>query len=104
MNVTLICSNTGCRLTFVGDMTLEHSAQMEDAIIAAMRSYKHLDVDLSGVSGIDACGIHMLGLLRSLGGKAMNIVATSPVVDEAMRRFPVPQEYQPSSCHERSFD
>lgn len=91
MNITLVCSTKGCRLTFDGDMTLEHSAEMEDGIIDAMRAYKQLDVDLSGVTNIDYCGIHMLGLLQSMGGQAVNIVATSPVVEEALQRFLAPR-------------
>ena len=91
MNITLVGSNKRCRLTFAGDMTLEHSAELEDRIIDAMRRYEHLEVDLSGVNGIDYCGIHMLGLLHSVGGKAVDIVATSPVVEQALRRLLVSQ-------------
>lgn len=91
MNVTLVGRNKSCRLTFEGSMTLEHSEKLEDWIIGAMRRYEHLEVDLSGVCGIDYCGIHMLGLLQSVGGKSVDIVATSPVVEQALRRLLVSQ-------------
>jgi len=75
------------RLTFEGKMTFEFSAELEDRIIGAMRRYQHLEVDLSGVHEIDLCGIHLLGLLQSFGGKEVVIVAISPVVEQASRRL-----------------
>lgn len=76
-----------CRLTFEGKMTFEVSRELEDRILSAMRSYRHLEVDLSGVREIDLCGIHLLGLLQSVGGKEVRIVATSPVVEQASTRL-----------------
>lgn len=78
---------TGCRLVFEGKMTFEFSSELEDRIIAAMRRYQCLEVDLSGVHEIDLCGIHLLGLLQSFGGKKVTIVATSPVVERASSRL-----------------
>ena len=44
-------------------------------------------MDLSAVDEIDLCGIHLLGLLQSFGGKEVVIVATSPVVEQASARL-----------------
>lgn len=78
---------TGCRLVFEGKMTFEFSRELEDRMIAAMRRHQCLEVDLSGVREIDLCGIHLLGVLQSFGGKKVTIVATSPVVERASSRL-----------------
>ena len=75
------------RLVLAGKMTFEFSAALEDKIIDAMRRYQHLEVDLSGVDEIDLCGIHLLGMLQGFGGKEVEIVATSPIVEQASKRL-----------------
>jgi anti-anti-sigma regulatory factor len=76
------------RLTFDGSMTLSHANEIEDKILAAMRQHPCLEVDLSGVREIDLCGIHLLRLLQTLGGRAVNFVATSPIVEHAIKGLP----------------
>lgn len=73
------------RLIFDGSMTIDFSNELEDKIIDAMRHHKRLEVDLSGVREIDLCGIHLIRLLQTVGGKAVNFVATSPIVEHAFR-------------------
>lgn len=73
------------RLIFDGSMTVDFANELEDKIIDAMRHHKRLDVDLSGVREIDLCGIHLIRLLQTVGGKAVNFVATSPIVEHAFR-------------------
>ncbi|MGP1609068.1 MAG: hypothetical protein ACTS5G_00075 [Burkholderiales bacterium] len=75
-----------CRLVFDGAMTRPHSREMEDRIIDSMRRYPRLDVDLSGVTELDLCGVHLLGVLRSFGEKMIRIVGASPLVEEALAR------------------
>jgi len=87
MSDSAIIDEAACRLTLKGKLTFEHSAELEDRIINAMRRYPHLEVDLSGVDEIDLCGIHLLGMLQSFGGKEVVIVATSPVVEQASKRL-----------------
>lgn len=87
MKITLAKGDSVCRLTFAGKMTLAHSEQLEDALIDAMRRYTKLEVDLSGVREIDHCGLHLLGLLHSIAGKEVAIVANSPIVEQASRRL-----------------
>lgn len=76
--------NKGFRLIFDGSMTTAFANQLEDRILDAMRSYRHLEVDLSGVREIDLCGIHLIRLLQTVGGKAVDFVATSPIVERAL--------------------
>lgn len=70
-------------LKFEGKMTHEFYRELEDKVIAAMRRHKRLAIDLSEVSEIDLCGLHLVGLLQSVGV----IVAVSPVVENASRRL-----------------
>lgn len=87
MNITLNGDKENCCLIFEGAMTCEFSCEMEDRLIDCMRRYRHLDVDLSAVSEVDLCGLHLLGVLRSFGDSAIRIVAASPVVDAALARI-----------------
>lgn len=87
MTVCLIPGNKGCQLVFSGSLTYEFSRDMEDQIIGALRGYEHIDVDLSDVQEIDLCGIHLLGVLQTLGGEHVDIVADSPVVQNASQRL-----------------
>lgn len=88
MDITLIGSDRGCRMVIAGKVTKEFSAQLEAGIINAMRRYPRLAVDLSGVREIDYCGIRLLKLMQVLGGKEVDIVATSPAVERASHPVP----------------
>lgn len=83
MNLTLVGGERSCHMVIAGKVTEEFSAQLEAGLIGAMRRYPHLTVDLSGVAEIDRFGLRLLALMRSLGGKEVAIVATSPAVDRA---------------------
>lgn len=88
MNVTHESGNqNSCRLVLGSSMTMPHVRELEDQIIQAMRSHGKLEVDLSGVNEIDICGVHLLGMLQTLGGSDTHIVATSPVVDQQYSRL-----------------
>jgi ABC-type transporter Mla MlaB component len=86
MNVTLFCNDKGCRLVFAGSMTFEFARYIEDRILDALRRYRHFEVDLSAVSEIDVCGVHLLGVLRTIGGDGVEIVASSPAVRRGTER------------------
>lgn len=88
MNITLSSSVDGCCLVFEGPMTQRFSSQIEDSIIDSMRRFPRLNVDLSGVSEIDLCGVHLLGVLRSFGEDTVRIVGASPVVEAALSKLP----------------
>lgn len=75
------------RLTFKGKMTFDVAADLEDRIVDAMRRHERIEVDLSGVTEIDLCGIHLLGLLHSVGGNEVLIVDSSPIVEQATKRL-----------------
>jgi anti-anti-sigma regulatory factor len=77
--------NDGFRLTFAGSMTIGFANELEDRILDAMRQHQHLEVDLSGVREIDLCGIHLIRLLQTVGGKAVHFIATSPIVEHALK-------------------
>ncbi|MFZ2852803.1 MAG: STAS domain-containing protein [Rhodocyclaceae bacterium] len=73
----------GFQLKLDGKMTYEFYRELEDKVIDAMRRHKNLEVDLSGVEEVDLCGLHLIGLLQSVG----HIVATSPAVDQASKHL-----------------
>lgn len=71
------------RLKFAGKMTHEYYRGQEDSIIDAMRRNKKMEIDLSEVEEVDLCGLHLIGLLHSVGV----IVAASPAVAQASTRL-----------------
>lgn len=87
MGVTLIEEGSGCQLLFAGALTFEYAMEIEDRIIDALRRFSSFEVDLSAVTEIDLCGIHLLGVLHHLGGDRVKVLASSPVVDQASRRL-----------------
>jgi len=87
MSITLVENGDACRMIFDGSITYEYWAEQEDIIIGAMRRYTSFEVDLSGIQEIDLCGIHLLGVLHSVGGKNVAIVASSSIVDQASKRL-----------------
>jgi len=87
MNITLKGEKDDCCLTLEGEMTYRFSRDIENRIIDSMRNHEHLKVDLSGVSAIDRCGVHLLGVLHSFGDEAVKIIAASPVVKEALSEW-----------------
>lgn len=70
-------------LTLEGPMTFEHRQELEEIIIGAMRRHTKLAADLSSVREIDLYGVHLVGLLQSVGA----VVAVSPVVEEVTKRL-----------------
>lgn len=87
MNIRLDCHDQGCRLVFTGSMTYRFSHYMEDQILDAMHRFPKVEVDLSAVSEIDHCGVHLLGVIRNFGGKGADIVARSPAVEHGTKRI-----------------
>lgn len=81
MDMTLIDGEGNGRMVISGQVTKEHAAMLEAGIIYAMRRYSRLQVDLSGVAEIDRNGLQLLRLMQSLGGEAVDIVATSSVIE-----------------------
>ena len=71
------------RLKLPGPLTFEQRQSLESTVVDAMRRYQALEADLSEVSEIDLYGVHLLGLLQSVG----TVVAISPAVEEASRRL-----------------
>lgn len=88
MSVMVVEGNGGVsRLVFDGKITFDRTRELEERIIDTMRIHPRLEVDLSGVSEIDICGIHLIGVMQKIGGKNIEIVATSPAVDRGYRNL-----------------
>lgn len=87
MDANMIMPDNTFRLKFDGPMTFDYRNELEATLIDAMRRHKSLAVDLSDVREIDLYGVHLLGLLQSVGA----VVALSPVVQLAAQRLLTPQ-------------
>jgi ABC-type transporter Mla MlaB component len=87
LNISLIDKAQTCRLVFEGSLTLEYARELEDRIIDALRRYTRFEVDLSGVSEIDICGIHLLGVLDAVAGSQVEVLERSPAVQRAYERL-----------------
>lgn len=83
MECALVADEAIFRLKFDGKMTYEYYRELEAKVLDAMQAKKRLEIDLSEVTEIDLCGLHLVGLLQSAGA----IVATSPVVADTSRRL-----------------
>jgi anti-anti-sigma regulatory factor len=86
MNTSLSKGKAQFLLTFKSKMTFEFAGEIEDMILDALRRYTYIQVDLSNVTEIDICGIHLLGLLESFANKGVEIIATSPAIEKAYER------------------
>lgn len=87
MSIELIKTDGGCRLLFSGCLTYEFSGELEDQIIDVLRNYRVIEIDLSGVTEVDLCGLHLLGILESIGRSGVRILADSAVVERARQRL-----------------
>lgn len=86
MELMLIHSTDGCRLVIGGSVTRDNMTRLEAGIIDTMRRYARVEVDLAGVHEIDGYGIRLIGLMQSLGGEDVRIVAASPAFQAATGR------------------
>lgn len=87
MSVHLIEQEDTCRLVFEGALTYEHARDLEDRIIHALRRHARFEVDLSGVSEIDLCGIHLLRILETVAGDNLEIVSEAPLIERTRERL-----------------
>lgn len=102
MNVTLIGEGQTCRFILEGRLTIEFARELKARIVEVTRRYSEFEIDLSGVSEIDLCGVHVLGMLCSAEGKPATVVAPSPLVDQAtMDLLAAGRCAQPANCPRR---
>lgn len=87
MGINLIEKDGACRLVFEGRLTFDRARELENDIIDVLRRYTAFEIDLSQVSEIDLCGLHLLRVLDTVGGNNVQTVATSPVVEQARKRL-----------------
>lgn len=95
MKITLNGTGNDHCLVFEGSMTCKFAREIENSIIDMMRRHPRINIDLSRVHEIDRCGIHLLSVLKSFGGDAVKIIATSPEVEVTLHQL------SPIHCHTR---
>lgn len=94
MDFNMTDTEAGRCVNFQGSMTCKNSRAIEHHILDCVRRNRYLKVDLSGVTEIDRCGIHLLAMIKSFGTEFVEIVATSPVVDVALVHIPATRRKQ----------
>lgn len=81
-------SSTGChRLLIAGPMTLSTARDWRQCLLAANGAAGDVELDLSGVSDIDAAGIQSLVSLRQQArnsARSLHLLAASACVREAL--------------------
>lgn len=87
MSIDVIDQDGSCRLVFAGQVTFAFARELEDRIIDALRRYTRFEVDLSAISEIDLCGLHLLRVLDTVGGDNVKTVADSSLVEQARRQL-----------------
>lgn len=98
MKITLNGAGNDHCLIFEGSMTCKFAREIENSIIDMMRRYPRINVDLSRVHEIDRCGVHLLSVLKSFGGDAVKIIATSPEVEMTLHHLsPIHHHTRPGS-------
>ncbi|WP_157651156.1 hypothetical protein [Dechloromonas denitrificans] len=98
MKITLNGVGNNHCLVFEGKMTCKFAREIENSIIDMMRRHPKINVDLSRVHEIDRCGVHLLSVLKSFGGEAVKIIATSPEVEITLHHlYPLHQHVRPGS-------
>lgn len=98
MKITLNREANAHCLIFEGSMTCRFAREIENSIIDMMRRHARINVDLSRVHEIDRCGIHLLSVLKSFGGEAVKIIATSPEVEMTLNHIsPVHHHARPEN-------
>ena len=80
MEIKIDNTQIPCRVTLKGNMTIYAAAALKDRLIDALNGSEVLEIDLSGVSGIDTGGIQLLILAQRHAeklGKRLQLVAHS---------------------------
>jgi len=99
MKITLNGVGNDRCLVFEGSMTCKFAREIENSIIDMMRRHPKINVDLSRVHEIDRCGVHLLSVLKSFGGDAVKIIATSSEVEMTLQQMisPIYHHTRPGS-------
>lgn len=88
MVVNVLCVNDEqCRIVVDGEMTIYTAMELKASLLLPLLKYKELEIDLAGVSEIDASGLQLLVLTKTesiAAGKILRITAHSPAVLELL--------------------
>jgi anti-anti-sigma factor len=71
------------RLALSGELTIYRAAELKAELLNALRPDTELEVDLSGVTELDTCGVQLLMMAKSTAkaqGGALRLTAHSPAV------------------------
>ena len=71
------------RLVLAGELTIYRAAELKSELLGALQPERELELDLSGVSELDTCGVQLLMLAKRSAdaqGSALRLVGHSPAV------------------------
>lgn len=87
MNASEQTSLGTSRVVIAGEMTIYTARDWRDRLLAAMAAPGDVELDMAGVSDIDAAGIQLLVSLRmeaAASERTLRLLAVSPRVTEAL--------------------
>lgn len=75
------------RFVIEGEMTIYNALELKDQLLAPFDQWAHIEIDLAGVSDIDAAGLQLLVMAKTEAvarGIDLRLVGHSPVVLEVL--------------------
>ncbi|MDP3744215.1 MAG: STAS domain-containing protein [Methylotenera sp.] len=76
-------NDTLCRIVIDGVMTIDTEMQLQGNLLSAFATYREVDIDLAGVSEMDASTLHLLARSKVIAiarGKSLRRISPNPTV------------------------
>ena len=77
-------------LALAGELTIYRAAELKAELLEAVRRDAELEIDLSGVTELDTCGVQLLMLAKRCAqeqGGSLRLTGHSPAVLDAFELF-----------------
>ena len=95
MKVLRTGSEGNACLVVKGELTIEYSREIEYLVAEVIHCQAGLKIDLAGVEQVDLYGSRLVRVLNQLvQDKTLEIVATSPIVEQSLIDFSYPTQTQ----------
>jgi len=90
MTISIEETNSICRASVTGEMTIYHATEMKEALLPCVARCREMEINLSGVIEMDTAGFQLLLLAKreaAAAGKPLRLVAHSPATLEVLDLF-----------------
>ena len=94
--LTTRSENSLCRASVGGELTIYEAAGLRDELLRALEGHSVLELDLSGVSGMDTAGLQVIMALKKTGrarGVQVTLSHHSEAVTHAIQLFDLAQYF-----------